>query len=67
MNEQLLNIIMDAKTILNNKYWSAKQANASTSMYTTFIAVQRLGEQAPVKKIAKLRRFIDENLQWLQK
>ena len=66
MNELILDLINDARTILLKKYGWLRKAGMHTSMYPVFLSVQKHWDKAPLKKIAQLKRFVDDNKDLLQ-
>jgi len=64
MNE-LITMINQLKTIFKNKYWTMKEAQQRTSAYAHFCELQNKGTETPIKKIAKLVQFIENNKEHL--
>lgn len=64
MNE-LITMINQLKTIFKNKYWTMREAQQRTSAYVHFCELQNKGTETPIKKIAKLVQFIEDNKNFL--
>lgn len=62
---EIINILNQTKKILTNKYSKMRIAQSKSSIYQIYLSVQKLWVDAPIKKLARLQEFINDNQEYL--
>ena len=64
--QRLTDLLFKANKILLAKRWTARIAQSKeNAMYTHYCTVKNLELNAPIKTIAKLQKYIDDNKDYL--
>lgn len=63
--QEIITMINELKTIFKNKYWKMHKAQRATVIYNYFCELQKKGTNTPIKRIATLTQYIEENKQHL--
>lgn len=64
--QKIITMINQLKTIFKNKYWTMREAQRATVIYNYFCELQNKWMNTPIKRIATLTQYIEENKQYLE-
>ena len=63
--QKIITMINQLKTIVKNKYWTMREAQRATVIYNYFCELQNKWMNTPIKRIATLTQFINDNQEYL--
>lgn len=64
--QEIITMINQLKTIFKNKYWKMHKAQRATVIYNYFCELQNKWTDTPVKRIATLTQYIEENKDFIK-